>query len=118
MSFDKDLIRITANIEKTMDIEYRSAVVDVFNRVVLETPFDTGAAKASWLVGASNTGAVGTVQQRFTTSDVLPIGRQSVLFSNLPYIKRLAEGWSAQAANGWIQRIVQTWPQTVKKYER
>jgi hypothetical protein len=119
MSFDKELIVAIAETERLVDMQYRSAVIDVFNRIVLETPFRDGGAKASWLVGPSNNGAIGTKQQQFTLFDIEPLGQQTVLFSNLPYMKRLSEGWSAQQPTStWIQQIVQTWPQTVKKYER
>lgn len=115
--FAKELAIAVAEVEAKTDKQYRAAVVDLFNRVVIKTPRDTGAAAASWLVGPNNTGAIGNVEVSFTISDIRPIGAVSVLYSNIPYMKRLSEGWSEQRANGWIQAEVLTWPQTVKKYE-
>lgn len=117
MSFESELITAVADVTAKTDRQYRAAVVDLFNRIVIKTPRDTGVAAASWLVGPNNTGAIGNVEVRFTTQDVLPVGQVSVLYSNIPYMKRLSEGWSEQRANGWIQREVATWPQTLRKYE-
>jgi hypothetical protein len=115
--FAKELVSAVTEAENLLDSQYRKSVIDVFNRIVIATPFDKGQAQRSWLVGSTNDGAIGTVKLSLTVSDINRIPQSTTLYSNLPYMKRLSEGWSAQRGNGWIQDIVLTWPQTVKKFE-
>lgn len=51
-----------------------------------DTPVDTGQARASWFVSASE-----------STVDVVNLE---------PYIMRLNDGWSRQAAAGFIERCI------------
>lgn len=92
----------------------RTLALDIDRRLILETPVDTGAARANWLasVGSPNGSATEeTSQQAAINKGAVTIsgaGDYSTIYvqNNLSYIQRLNEGWSEQAGSGYIDQII------------
>lgn len=118
MSFERDL-SIRKEVEDEITDTGRKLGVNIDRRVVLETPRDTGSAKASWLVSVNQpvnnaidwTGDVGSAEAQalaqgsayassFVSGDTLYIQ------NNQAYINRLNEGYSLQAGSGYIDDII------------
>lgn len=102
----------------------------IVNTVVMATPVDTGHARANWQVGISqektdeveftdvniadeghsahSTGVTGqaTIDEAVRVLNTKAPGQTIHITNNVPYIKRLNEGWSAQAPAGFVQKAV------------
>lgn len=102
---------------KDIDKAWRGAVAQAFTQVIQKTPVDTGAARASWLIGFSNTGGIGTRRLAVTPTDIPKVGSDYLLYSNLPYIERLEDGWSQQAPVGMVKITVADWPTIVARFD-
>lgn len=112
--FVLDLERFRDKATRNAETVVRKTAIDLFSRVVLRTPVDTGRARANWLTSLGGA----TVEQRdlFDPSGSLAISditqaaldwdaRSGSLFltNNLPYIERLEHGHSAQAPVGMVK---------------
>jgi len=92
------------------------ASLDLFTKVVMDTPVDTGRARGNWQlsIGQEATGempedkdgsatiskATGTVTKDRTTAAIF-------IQNNLPYIKKLEYGhWSKKAPNGMLRKNI------------
>ena len=117
MSFAKQVKLGIKEQTGRVDLIWRLSVAEAFNRTVLSTPVDTGAARASWLGGFSNDGSVGAELKLYNRADIPPYGSEYMLYSNLPYIEVLEDGSSTQAPNGMVKTVVPQWAGIVKKYE-
>ncbi|RTL09101.1 MAG: HK97 gp10 family phage protein [Acidimicrobiia bacterium] len=91
----------------------RKITFDVFRRVVLRSPVDTGRFRANWNVtfGApSYTTSASTEQGRGLNEAAkaltLPVGGVCWLSNGLPYAQRLEYGWSKQAPAGMVRVTV------------
>ena len=129
--FIAELKAATDEAVEYADNVWRLSVAELFNQVVEATPVDTSAAKRSWLMGSSNTGRVGNSIMSVQPQEVSPIGRDTLLFSNLPYMivledglypqpgtERTVNGYSAQAPKGMVKVAASRWPSIVRKYNK
>lgn len=114
MSFTAQLSNAVGNIEEIVDTTWRKSVSQAFNEVVQGTPVLTGAARASWLMGRTNNNSVGAKILNVTPLDVVPVGNSMLLFSNLPYIERLEDGYSLKAPAGMVKIVEARWANIVK----
>ena len=114
-SFSVQLGNAIANINDINDTVWRKSVAQAFNEVVQGTPVDKGIARASWLMGNTNSGAIGSKILNVSPLEVPEIGGSVTLFSNLPYIERLEDGYSLQAPTGMVKIAVARWPNIVKR---
>ncbi len=114
MSFTTELKQATGSINKTIDKTWRKSVAKAFNQVVNTTPVDTGQARNSWLMGDNNNDDIGRQSLNITESMVPVIGSSVLLYSNLPYIERLEDGYSAQAPSGMVKTTVASWSNIVR----
>ena len=93
-------------------------------QVEQESPVRDGQFKGNWI------GSYGTMsKQTFETNSRDAYGQMSLYLNansmtnekvfyytnSLPYAKRLANGWSAQADAGWIHVIARNFPRYVKE---
>ena len=124
----KELNSILKNIEqselKKADRALRATIIDVWGKVITETPVDSGRARGNWFIddtfNPSKTGAslkrkgANYVNSR-TGSGLL--GKTKFLYNNLPYIKKLEfggysgsptektiNGFSRLAPNGMVRK--------------
>ncbi len=99
--------------------EAKSLVINIHNRLVDETPVDTGWAESNWLlsVGTSVTEPVGSKENIDLAAQKAGIG--SILqwsfekgpaydTNNVPYIQVLNEGSSTKAPRMFIETAVET----------
>lgn len=114
MSFATQLKSATGQVNEAMNTTWKRSVAQAFAQTIVRTPVDTGAARASWLLGQNNDGAVGTQQLNITTQKIPDIGGSVLMYSNLPYIERLENGWSQQAPQGMVRITEQQWPGIVR----
>lgn len=91
----------------------RKITFDVFRRVVLRSPTDTGRFRANWNVshGAPNYTTSGSTEQGRGLTEAakaltLPVGGVTFISNGLPYAARLEHGWSKQAPAGMIKVAV------------
>lgn len=117
----KNNLDISAEIGKFVGDSLRTLALDIDRRLVMETPFDTGAAKASWIASAgridNSEADVGDGISE-SAAEQIAINKGAIAISgakdyetiyiqnNKPYIKRLNEGWSEQAGSGYIDKII------------
>ena len=118
IDYSKEL-SIAAELTSDVSKEIRKLGILVDQAVVAATPFDTGRAKANWLMSI-NSPQTGTVDSGFDASGSYSLNlAQSVLadypanelpdlwiVNNLPYIQRLNEGWSQQAGSKYIETAI------------
>lgn len=113
---------ITAFINKagaSADQVVRKVCLDLLSDIVVNTPVDTGRARANWLASISSPNTA-TVQY---SGDAQSASGKSIgdaqaaiaqapgnvfwISNNLPYIYRLEfEGWSKQAPNGMVRLAI------------
>jgi len=118
IDYSKEL-SIAAELTSDVSKEIRKLGILVDQAVIAATPFDTGRAKANWLMSINNP-QTGTVDSGFDASGSYSLNlAQSVLadypandlpdlwiVNNLPYIQRLNEGWSQQAGSKYIETAI------------
>lgn len=115
-------------IEENADALTRKTALAVDAAVVIATPVDEGRARSNWQVnldgpadgtvdayspgeegstGGANTRAA--IEQGKSTISTYQGGRAGAaihITNNLPYIKRLNDGWSGQAPAGFVENAV------------
>jgi hypothetical protein len=94
----------------------RGAALQALTGLVLGTPVDTGRARGNWLVGINQPVDVEagvedkagglTITRGQLKFLRVKLGDDIWLANNVPYILRLAGGWSEQASEGWIDRVL------------
>lgn len=98
-----------------------AAVVREFGTLVLQTPVDTGRARAGWQIGTAPTEWVpskaqwdeykgtGAVTRALASVPVEQLSQADVIYicNNVEYILALEAGWSAQAPRGFIGLFIQ-----------
>lgn len=111
------MLRIGINADRMV----KEAAIAALDKVVHTTPHDTGQARANWQVAIRSARPINTPteEQDYDGDATVAKGTaiirgtkrqpgQVIFISNsLPYIQRLNEGWSQQAAAGFVERSVQ-----------
>lgn len=121
MGFADDIAGFAAKTERKMDLAVRKISLELFSRVILKTPVDTGRARANWQVsiGATADGTLeledksgtATISAATATASGLRAGDVIFLVNNLPYIQRLEDGYSGQAPAGMVGLSIQEFQQ-------
>lgn len=103
MSFEDDLAAFAQKVKRRVWIARRKIALDVFSRVILRTPVDTGRARANWQtsIGSASGGVTEETDKAggATIGKILPAvaGAETTdatmyLTNNLPYIGVLESG--------------------------
>ena len=116
MSLGDDLIRATVNFSGHHEKVIRGTLLSFTRRVIRETPVDTGRLRGNWqssinipkdnqleTMDKSGSSASGAAE---TALNKLEIGDIFWFTNNLPYARRIEEGWSQQAPEGMLRRNV------------
>lgn len=94
------------------------------NQIITLTPVDTGAAKNNWQasIGSPNRSAKNDTDKNGSgsRSDANSTSKKAYgniyyFVNSLPYIKRLENGWSKQAASGMVMITVSRFRNVFKK---
>lgn len=132
--FKKDVAKFQANTLSAIDQVMQKVSKDLFNKIVLKTPYDTGRAKASWRMSLGDAdptvepeGVEYSEQMAVTKSTAqgaalaqfIRAGDTIVISNNLPYIRHLefglydgptekvtGEGYSKQAPQGMVRTTI------------
>lgn len=123
MSFTQQLDKIILETENQIRAIVRATALAIDQAVVLATPVKTGRARSNWLVGLDSprTEIVDRTNPQLSLDDALKqisqyqLGQSIFLSNNLPYIRRLNEGWSKQAPANFIEKAVEAGVQTVRQ---
>lgn len=119
-SFSEELKRFAEKADP--EIVVKKVAMDVFRRVILRTPVDTGRARANWQasIGAPIEGEIESTDQNRGIVEAAQVidnleGDQSIFLSNnLPYIERLENGYSAQSPSGIVKVTLVEYPHIVE----
>lgn len=103
--------------EHKMDLAVRKIALELFSRVILKSPVDTGRFRANWQVaiGSIPSGTLelddrsgtATISKATATTAGVKAGDVIYLVNNLPYAQRLEDGYSGQAPAGMVGLTVQ-----------
>src|SRR5690348_9812490 len=103
-TFALDVSRWVEKAKGRSDLVVRKVSFDMFRRVILRTPVDTGRARGNWQasIGAQASGELNvtdksgqaTIAAMKTVTDRAKAGDVVWLVNNVPYIRRLETGWS------------------------
>ena len=119
--FDREAQRALFQVKHVRN----AAIMSISERIILDTPIDTGALRGSWRtqVGSPNAADI-PIEDR---SGSIPIAEnvsvvnkvemdQTVYLSNgLDYSEELEDGKSYQAPQGMVQKNIVDWPDEVVK---
>ena len=124
-AFTKQLMNFQDMSLKKVDDFTRLVALEVFRRIILKTPVDTGRARSNWLCtiaapaeamaqgedwfqgmadagGYDKSGRVAIEEAANQAMEWKPGEVAIFLTNNLPYIQRLENGWSGQAPAGMV----------------
>lgn len=129
--FSLDLGQWIAKANGETDVVVRKVCFDIFSRVIIRTPVDTGRARGNWLCGINQqrsdtverddkTGGAATTDAQ-KAIDAGAVGNVIYMSNNLHYIDSLENGRvlpeggytgpiSKQAPNGMMRLTVQEYP--------
>lgn len=92
----------------------RKITLDVFAKVALRSPVDTGRFRANWNVsyGAPTFDITESTSAERASAEVqkaltLAVGGVVWMSNGLPYARRLEHGWSKQAPAGMVKLTIQ-----------
>lgn len=108
-----------------LDLAVQRISLELFERVILRSPVDTGRFRANWQVGIGRvptgtlelTDATGqaTISKAQAAALSLEAGQTITLVNNLPYAQRLENGWSSQAPGGMVALTVQDFQEIARQ---
>lgn len=111
--------------ERKMDLAVRKIALELFSRVILRSPVDTGRFRGNWMVaiGSIPSGTLdlndksgtATVSKATAATAGVKGGDVIYLVNNLPYGPRLEDGYSEQAPAGMVDLTVQEFQQVVRQ---
>lgn len=122
-NFELDIARFVAKANGNCDLVFRKIALDLFTRVILKTPVDTGRLRGSWTVGigAIAPGAISldksgsaTIARVTAATLGLKAGEVVYLTSNVAYAQAIEFGHSKQAPAGMVRVSIQEFPQVVR----
>lgn len=124
-SFELDIQRFVDRANGRIDLVVRKIALDVFRRVIMKSPVDTGRFRGNWQVAIGNIPAgtlaiddkSGTATMAKVTAATMRLNAGEVihLVNNLAYARALEYGHSKQAPNGMVRLTLAEFPQVVRK---
>jgi hypothetical protein len=124
-SFELDISRFVAKAKGNIDLVIRKIALDIFTRVILKSPVDTGRFRGNWQVAIESipsgtlalddkTGTA-TIAKATATTLGLRAGQMITLVNNLAYARALEYGHSKQAPAGMVRLTLQEFGAVVTK---
>ncbi len=124
-NFELDIQKFVDKAKGNIDLVIRKIALDLFRRVIMKSPVDTGRFKGNWQVaiGSIPAGVLaiddksGTATISKMTAAVLGLkaGQTIFLINNLSYARPLEMGHSKQAPAGMVRLSILEFPQVVAK---
>lgn len=123
-SFGLDISKFAEKAKGRLDLVVRKISLDLFSRVIMATPVDTGRARGNWAVRIGSvprgvlelTDKEGTATISAADAAVLQLKAGDVIFlgNSVAYIKLLEDGSSKQAPAGMIASALAAYPGVVR----
>lgn len=123
--FELQISQFVEKAKGNLDLVVRKIALDMFRRVVMKSPVDTGRFKGNWQVaiGVMPAGVLslddksGTATMARVTAATLALeaGQVIYLVNNLEYARALEYGHSKQAPSGMIRVTIQEFNAAVNK---
>lgn len=119
MSFKTDLDNAYKNkVIGTIEKKVRAVALIVDSELAITTPIDTGRARANWLpsLNTPDTRKVEPGQKADINAAInaYKIADTILISNNLPYIRRLNDGYSKQAPAGFVDAAIAKGARAVK----
>ena len=122
--FEIGLRKFAEKTELKINDVVRKIGLEVYSSVVMRSPVDTGRFRGNWNVSLANfdpsvseltdkEGAASIARASISIADYK--GGSIYISNNLPYAKRLEDGWSKQAPVGMLRITVVEFQQMVNK---
>jgi hypothetical protein len=117
-TFSLDVKAFAAKAEEAADAAISKICLDLLSDIVLNTPVDTGRARANWFTSIGAPSGATVEHEGAQSAAGVAIGRASAdiasaprnifwISNNLPYIYRLEfEQWSKQAPSGMVRLAI------------
>lgn len=112
-SFSLDIRRFVDKANENLDLVVRKISLELFHRVIVKTPVDTGRARANWQVAIGSIPAgtlelndksgTATISRVTAATLALKAGDLIYLVNNLEYARPLEYGHSKQAPAGMVR---------------
>jgi len=113
MKFSDQIKKFTNKTERRALYVFRGTSLDIFSKVILRTPVDTGRLRGNWqcTLNAAASGTVeGTGRKALNgakrTTDKAKVTDSIYLTNNLPYAQKIEYGSSQQAPRGMVRVTV------------
>lgn len=110
--FTADMQQISRQVEDSIDLIIRRAIIDLWADLVENNPVDTGRSRAGWIVSSSRPSDYvppeGQGSYDVTQDQATPPSHAAIYYvtNNVEYITVLNDGHSDQAPAGWIDLAV------------
>lgn len=112
--FSRRMREIARGIEPAADDTLRKVALVANQVLIMGTPVDTGQHRANWQVSINHnidavledTNAQGAIERNKAVIAGYR-GGELIIQNNAPAIKRLNDGWSAQAPAGFVEKGLQ-----------
>ena len=111
--------------ERKMDLAVRKIALQMFTRIILKSPVDSGRFRGNWqlAIGSVPEGTLelddktGTATIAKGAAIALGMNAGDIVYfaNNLPYARRLEEGYSQQAPAGMVALTVQEFQSIVRQ---
>ena len=101
MSFSDDIAKFNKKTEEKSLKIFRAIGFDMFGRIVKRTPVDTGRLRNNWQI-----------------TPKVRLGEKLYITNNLPYAKRIEDGYSQQAPAGMVKVTIAEFDSIVRKYAK
>lgn len=107
--FSLDISRFVDEAEQAVEATVKTVEIELFSRIILRSPVDTGRFRGNWNVDQSSASQFTDVSGQVTldrmTSDVLQskVGGVTSFINALPYAEELEFGSSQQAPEGMVR---------------
>ena len=111
--------------ERKMDLAVRKIALEMFRKIILKSPVDTGRFRGNWqlAIGSVPEGTLelddktGTATIAKGAATVMGINAGDTIYfaNNLPYARRLEEGYSQQAPAGMVALTIQEFQSVVSR---
>ena len=110
---------------RKMDLAVRKIALEMFRRIILKSPVLSGRFRGNWqlAIGSVPEGTLelddktgtATIAKGAATAMGFNAGETIFFANNLPYARRLEEGYSQQAPNGMVALTVQEFQSVVSR---
>lgn len=124
-SFTLDIDRFVKKAKGNLNLVVRKVALDLFRRVIMKSPVDTGRFKGNWQVAigsipggtlrVDDKDGTATISRVTATTLGLKAGDVITLVNNLPYARPLEYGHSKQAPAGMVRLSAMEYGAVVSK---